>query len=160
MRAAARAIGVLAPLGTSCSSDDDTSESEPVAVVIDMATDVSTQVSVGNFSVAEGADVVGCSAGRFYNTPLDDGTVRSTLTCQSGLGEGDVRVLFEPTLLTGQEDQFDGPWSFTTGTGDFVELEGGGELSALRDATAKTIDLTLTGEIAVAGSSEATSADD
>ena len=52
-----------------------------------MATDSSTQVAVGDFTVTQGADVVGCSAGRFFNTPLDDDEVSSTLTCESGPGE-------------------------------------------------------------------------
>lgn len=80
-----------------------------------MATDISTQVAVGDFTVTEGAEVVGCSAGRFFNTEQDDGSISSTLTCEAGTGEGDLKVLFEPTLVEGQEDEFEGPWSFAPG---------------------------------------------
>lgn len=158
--ATALAVGVLALLGASCSSDDDAAEPEAVAVTIEMAADISTQVAVGDFTVTQGADVVGCSAGRFFNTPLDDDEVSSTLTCESGPGEGDLKVQFEPSLVEGQEDEFEGPWSFAAGTGDFTGLEGGGELSALRDISVGTIDQTLTGEVSVAESSESETAED
>ena len=102
----------------------------------------------------------GRSVGRFFNTPLDDDEVSSTLTSESGPGEGDLKVLFQPTLVAGQEDEFEGPWSFAAGTADFADLEGGGELSALRDIAAGTIDQTLTGEVAIADGSDADTAQD
>ena len=116
-----------------------------------MATDISEQVAVGDFTISQGADAVGCSAGRFFNTPLDEDEISSTLTCESGPDEGDLKVLFQPTLVAGQEEEFEGPWMFAAGTADFADLEGGGELSALRDTSARTIDQTLTGEVTVAG---------
>lgn len=158
--ATAFAVGVLVLLGTSCSSDDDdTAGAESTPVAIDMATDITTQVDVGEFTITEGADVVGCSTGRFFNTDQDDGSVSSTLTCESGPGEGDLKLQFEPTLVEGQEDEFEGSWTFTAGTGDFNGLEGGGELSALRDISVGTIDQTLTGDVAIAEGSEAETAE-
>jgi hypothetical protein len=108
---------------------------------------IDSSVPTGEFTVETGADAVGCAAGRFFTTPQDDGTQVATMTCESGPGEGDFTVLFEPTLVSGEDDEFSGPWNFEGGTGDFENLAGGGELSATRDVPGGVIAQTLSGEV-------------
>lgn len=153
--ATAATIGVVFVLIIAACGSDDSDQQEPEtgadAVTIELDADTSTQEVFGSFRVAEGGVTVGCTAGRFFSSPpQDDGTVSATLTCESGPGEGELKLRFEPTPVAGAVDEFEGPWSFEPGTGDFADLTGGGELTAQSDPAAGTINQTMTGEV-VAG---------
>jgi hypothetical protein len=93
----------------------------------------------GTFEVSEGADILGCSAGSFVDTPMDD-SVQKLLTCESGASSGTFTAEFNP-------EENPGPWSIVAATEDFTGLAGGGGFSIVVDnATASGVE-TLTGEI-------------
>ena len=86
----------------------------------------------GIFEVTEGADILGCSAGSFVDTPVEP-KVQKLLTCESGPKSGTFTVEF-----TAEEDNpgpgdENGLWNTFAATDDFSGLSGGGDFSVVVD---------------------------
>jgi hypothetical protein len=119
------------------------------AVTFEMSVDIGGSVPIGDFEVSEGAEALGCSAGRLYADVQDDegASVLTVLTCEEGPKAGEIKVWFDLVALDDSGDNFEGSWRIDGGTADFEGLEGDGELAGVRDTTANIIVQTHTGEI-------------
>lgn len=131
----------------------------PSPVTIQTVIDFSSFPFLGTFTVPLGADVLGCSAGTFFDVPLHDpgiGQIEKHITCTSGTGSGDEIVLLfmndctwlSPAVLLCKpgEGEVNGQWRVGSGTGHFAGLRGNGDFSVrfVDDVTARE---TLTGAI-------------
>jgi hypothetical protein len=93
----------------------------------------------GDFVVAEGSDVLGCSAGTFEDMePVGD--VNRVMTCTDPVA-GTFTIAFDPGGSETGPGEVNGPWSIAD-AGDFPGLQGGGDWWAIGDGSE-----THTGEI-------------
>ena len=134
----------VACLATSCSSDGDVSETDsPSAVTIEFEIDISVEPNVGPFEVTDGAEALGCDAGTATVRPgPSPEVVENLMECDGGT----ITVHFDAVRDPNDENLQTGPWNVVEGTGDFEELEGGGEMVSVVDREALAVDMTLTGE--------------
>ncbi|MBN4047467.1 hypothetical protein JYT71_00515 [Acidimicrobiaceae bacterium AH-315-P05] len=128
-----------------------------------------TDVPMGTFDVATGADVLGCSSGTFVESAvdeIDDDLVEVTqvFTCESGPKVGTFSARFIPGQDVDEPDLQTGPWEVGEGTEDFAGLVGGGDFSVVYgpsfsgiETLAGTIEFSgAEGELAVTGSESTT----
>lgn len=135
------AVAMAAVLALAACGEEADPASRGEAVTITTEIDFSSEPFHGTFSVSEGSDALGCAKGTFIDTPVEDG-VNKELTCEEGERQGTIIILFQPR---GDEDGR--PWRVASATGDFSDLEGGGEFSVdLADDEKSGVE-TLTGEI-------------
>ena len=131
-------------LAPACGGEED--GSAPKRVTIETEIDFSEEPSHGTFEVTEGADALGCSSGRFEDSPDHSGGVHKVLACEDGSKEGTFTAWFNPSEGGGSGDQ-SGPWRIAAATGDFRGLKGEGDFSVEYESTSDTGVETLTGEI-------------
>jgi hypothetical protein len=150
----------LAPITTPSAPTTEPATTVPpapttAAVTFELVVDISASSSgpTGDFEVSEGAEALGCSAGRLYSETQDGegASVLAVLTCEEGPKAGEIKVRFDLVALDDSGDNFEGSWRIDGGTADFEGLEGDGELSGVRDTAANIIVQTHTGEINLAG---------
>jgi hypothetical protein len=90
-------------------------------------------IPIGEFTAAEGADLLGCREGMFSGGSQTDGVVSATLTCDDGDRSGTFVLSFEPvpvayTATPEIPEHFAGPWTIDSGTGDYELLSGAGTM--------------------------------
>ena len=104
-----------------CSSDEPASG----PITIEAKLDVSARPIAGKFEVTEGADVLGCSAGKFVDDPSGD-ELKRVMTC-SGPNTGTFTHSFDPLGYDTGPGEQNGPWRIVDATADFTGLQGGGD---------------------------------
>jgi hypothetical protein len=104
----------------------------------------------GTFTVSEGSELLGCSAGTFVDVPaggFSRGAIRKTFTCTTGPNAGSTfTVSFRPTPAPGP-GQANGHWQVIGGTGAYANLRGQGDFSVVFSETTPEGFETLTGSI-------------
>lgn len=125
-------------------------------VSIAMSIDNLFLVALGSFEVTDGAEVLGCSRGSFFDDEHDDGSHTSVLTCLAGARTGTFEVNFHPeatgfTATPERPEYFAGPWTISDGTGDFQQLGGGGDMIGSQLLPAMAFDTTHVGQIEFGG---------
>lgn len=139
------------PLGPGASpTDQPLFATKPVGpVTINTMIDFTVFPFSGTFTVSEGAELLGCSAGTFRDVPaggFSAGAIRKTFTCTAGANSGSTfTVSFRPTPAPGPGDA-NGHWQVVAGTGGFANLRGQGDFSVVF-TTPTTGAETLTGTI-------------
>jgi hypothetical protein len=163
MRLRMQSLGVMAfaVLATSCNTgplapgsgaeDQPLFSTKPVGpVTINTVIDFSEFPFSGTFTVSEGSELLGCSAGTFEDVPaggFSAGAIRKTFTCTAGPSAGSTfTVSFRPTPAPGP-GQANGHWQVVSGTGDFANLRGQGDFSVVFSETDPEGFETLTGSI-------------
>jgi hypothetical protein len=118
----------------------------PVTIVTNI--DFSTFPFHGTFQVVDGASLLGCTGGTFVDTPvaIPPSAKHKHLTCTAGPASGSsFTVVFQPTPAPGP-GLANGHWEVLTGTGAFVNLNGGGDFSVVPTSPSTGME-TLTGVI-------------
>lgn len=137
-------VAAIALTATACGSGTPTEGSVTMETVGNLAN------GIGAFTVTEGADILGCSAGTVLDTILDDfGTgVAGTkeLTCESG-DEATFTMSFTVDEETAGPGDRNGTWSIDSGTGSLAELRGSGSIAAVISDDFSQVAEALTGEI-------------
>lgn len=90
-------------------------------------------IPIGAFTTTDGADLLGCSTGRFADGSEQDGVISTTLTCESGARHGTFVLSFEPqpaayTANPEKPEHVAGPWTIHSGTDDYELLTGSGTM--------------------------------
>lgn len=141
----------FAPLNTGSTGDQPVFASRPVGpVTINTVIDFSEFPFEGTFTVTQGSQLLGCSAGTFVDIPaggFSAGAIRKTFTCTTGANAGSsFTVQFRPAPVPGSGDA-NGHWQVLSGTGGFENLRGSGDFSVTFSPTEPTGFETLTGAI-------------
>ncbi len=140
------ALVAAAILATSHASA--TPPSGPMTIVTKI--DFSTFPFHGTFTVPEGADILGCSKGRFVDVPAGEASasIDKVFTCTRG-GSGSFVANFRPCAISFDPEAgtCTGNWDFVSATGDFVGLHGAGDVTVVFDPNRPTGVETLTGLI-------------
>jgi hypothetical protein len=124
--------------------------SKPVGpVTINTVIDFTVFPFGGTFTVTEGSELLGCSAGTFVDIPaggFSRGAIRKHFTCTTGVNAGSsFTVNFRPTRPA--EGGATGQWQVLNGTGAFANLRGQGDFSVVFSPTEPVGFETLTGAI-------------
>ena len=124
-----------------------TQKAVPLQGRITIATRISFSVwpPAGAFAVVEGADILGCSAGSFVDTPVEP-RIQKLMTCESGTKTGTFTFEFTAEEAPGPGDA-NGPWNIVAVTGDFTGLAGEGDFWVEEDEESGLGYETLTGRI-------------
>jgi hypothetical protein len=135
-------------LGT---EDQPSFASKPVGpVTINTVIDFTVFPFTGTFTVTEGSQLLGCSAGTFVDIPaggFSRGAIRKHFTCTAGANAGSsFTIQFRPTPAPGPGDA-NGHWEVLGGTGAFSNLRGQGDFSVIFSPTQPAGFETLTGTI-------------
>jgi hypothetical protein len=137
----------FACLLVSCSSDDDSSETDgPVAVTIEFEFELSPPPtpSLGTFVVTDGADALGCDTG---TATISEGPTPETVENLMECDDGTITVHFDAVPDPDDANRVTGPWNVFEGTGVFEDLSAGGEMASEFDRDASSSTMTLTGEV-------------
>ena len=104
----------------------------------------------GTFTVPEGANILGCSAGDFVDHPSGfdppaKGDIAKIFTCTDG-GTGTFTANFQPNPPKPGPGDANGHWNITEATGDFTGLRGQGDFSVTNTGSDSGVE-TLTGVV-------------
>ena len=122
----------------------------PTEGPVTIETDADLVSGIGTFTVTEGADILGCSAGTVQGRLLDDFgtgvTGAKELTCGPD-DEASFTMSFTVDDEAAGPGDRNGTWSIDSGTGRLAELRGSGSMSAIFNDEFARVAETLTGEI-------------
>ena len=139
--------GCGTPESANPTSISPTQKAVPQQGRVTIATTISFSVlpPTGTFAVVEGADILGCSAGSFVDTPVDP-RIQKLMTCESGTRTGTFTLEFTPEAAPRPGDM-NGPWNIVAATGDFIGLTGEGDFWVVDNEESGVGYETLTGRI-------------
>ena len=81
----------------------------------------------GSFDVTQRAKMLGCTSGTFEDRLTEPEIVR-TFTCETGERSGTFTFRFEPWMHYSAPGAATRSWAFDSGSGDFAELYGAGDV--------------------------------